>query len=67
MEMICIIGDKDTTTGFSLAGIKKQYDSPKEIKDEKVIFIDQKKTEEFKDDIEALKGQGKIIVEIPRG
>ena len=65
MEMICIIGKKNTKTGFALAGIKKQYDTPKDIKDEKIIIIDKEKTEEFKDDIDALKEEGRIIVTIP--
>lgn len=62
--MICVIGNKDTVTGFNLAGIKTSYDSPKDAKDEKIFIVDKNKTEEFRTELNALEDQGKIIIRL---
>ncbi|MEA3229328.1 MAG: V-type ATP synthase subunit F [archaeon] len=61
--MICIIGDKDTVTGLNLAGIKKSYRRPEDVKDEKVIIVDGKNMEEFREELEK---SGKIVIELKK-
>ena len=62
--MICIIGTKDTVTGFNLAGIKNSYDNPKDAKDEKIFIVDKTSTEKFKKELDTLEDQGKIIIRL---
>lgn len=62
--MICIIGNKDTITGFNLTGIKTSYDSPKDAKDEKIFIVDKNKTDKFNDELKNLEDQGKIIIRL---
>ncbi len=62
--MICVIGNKDTVTGFNLAGIKTSYNNPKDAKDEKIFIVDKNKTEEFKTELKTLEDQGKIIIRL---
>ncbi|MBW6461442.1 MAG: hypothetical protein K0B07_00110 [DPANN group archaeon] len=62
--MICIIGTKDTVTGFNLAGIKNSYDNPKDAKDEKIFIVDKTNADRFTEELETLEDEGKIIIKL---
>lgn len=75
--MIGVIGDKDTVTGFSLAGVKKKWvaegrDDAKNAfekfvatPDMKVIIITEKLAESIREEIDKHKGTWPVVVEIP--
>lgn len=75
--MIGVIGDKDTVTGFSLAGVKKKVtaESRDETKnafeefmhmpDMKVIIITEKLAEDIREEIDRHRGTWPVVVEIP--
>ena len=63
--MICILGDKDTVTGFNLAGVKKSYDTPKDIKDERIVLVSRSKDEQYRTELTELENTGKLIIRLP--
>ncbi len=75
--MISVIGDRDTVTGFSLAGVKKKKiaESRNEVKnafekfmhtpDMKIIIITEELAESIREEIDQHKETWPVVVEIP--